>query len=83
MTFFDFMNPAHMYATRAAVRIHNAAGGDSGRGDFAIARHPTILRLSGTTGKADFLPDEQFPLGSFSFATYRSQTVWYGPETCW
>jgi hypothetical protein len=69
---------AHMYATCVALHIAAAEHDGSREVRFAVAGHPAILRIDGYTRKADYLSDEQLPLGLFAFATYRSQTVCCG-----
>jgi len=66
---------AHMYATCAALHIPAPNGGTERDLDLAVAGHPPVLRISGLTGKADYLFDEQLPLGLFPVIAYRSQVV--------
>jgi len=66
---------AHMYATCAALHIPAANGSCKRDLDLAVARHPPVLRISGLTGKADYLFDEQLPLGLFPVIAYQSQVV--------
>jgi serine phosphatase RsbU (regulator of sigma subunit) len=73
---------AHMYATCAALRIGPRGGDGSCPVEFAVAGHPSILRVrveglrerGAESCKVDYFSDEQFPLGLFPFAEYRSQT---------
>ncbi len=66
---------AHMYATCAALHIPPRSGDDARHLELAIAGHPPVLRINIPTGKADYLSDEQLPLGLFPVAAYRSQRV--------
>jgi serine phosphatase RsbU (regulator of sigma subunit) len=66
---------AHMYATCAAFRIPVCGGGSLRELEYAVAGHPPILRIGDSGDVADYLFDEQLPLGLFLSAEYRSQTV--------
>jgi hypothetical protein len=66
---------AHMYATCAALHIPPRSGDGERHLEVAIAAHPPVLRMNGLTGDADYLFDEQLPLGLFPVAAYRSQQV--------
>ena len=70
---------AHMYATCFALHIAPEDINGMKEVQFAVAGHPAALRLTGATGEASYLSDEQLPLGLFSFADYRSQTVLCSP----
>jgi hypothetical protein len=63
---------SHMYATCAALRLGPQDADGALPVEFAVAGHPAILRISGSTGQAEHFTDEQLPLGLFSFAEYRS-----------
>ncbi len=66
---------AHMYATCAAFHLPACANGGPRELEYAVAGHPPILRISDPGDVADYLFDEQLPLGLFLSAEYRSQTV--------
>ncbi len=66
---------AHMYATCAALHIPPLSGDGERHLELAVAGHPPVLRINGATDKADYLFDEQLPLGLFPVAAYRSQLV--------
>jgi serine phosphatase RsbU (regulator of sigma subunit) len=65
---------AHMFATCAAFHLP-ACGGGPRELEYAVAGHPPILRIGDPGDVADYLFDEQLPLGLFLSAEYRSQTV--------
>jgi Stage II sporulation protein E (SpoIIE) len=65
---------AHMYATCAALRLGPDAVDSSLSVEFAVAGHPSILRIHGGSGDAEYFSDEQLPLGLFPFADYSSHS---------
>jgi hypothetical protein len=69
---------AHMYATCAAFHLPISEAGGGRKLEFAVAGHPPVLRIGELTG-ADYLADEQLPLGLFPFAEYRSQIAVCSP----
>lgn len=84
-TLFDSLNrvmpdvkEAHMYATCAALHIPPGAADGAREVELAIAGHPPVLRLC-LTGRADYLFDEQLPLGLFAVPSYRSQMARCNP----
>ena len=66
---------AHMYATCAAFLLRACGDGGTRELEYAVAGHPPVLRINGLSGAADYLFDEQLPLGLFLNAEYRSQTA--------
>jgi serine phosphatase RsbU (regulator of sigma subunit) len=66
---------AHMYATCAAFRLPACENGGCRELEYAVAGHPPILRVGDSGNAADYLFDEQLPLGLFLSAEYRSQSV--------
>jgi hypothetical protein len=62
-----------MYATCAAVQLR------PGTLKYAVAGHPPILHIAANSQTCARLSDEQFPLGLFSFATYRTQSLATAP----
>ncbi len=66
---------AHMYATCAAFLLPACGIGGPRELEYAVAGHPPILRIGDPDDVANYLFDEQLPLGLFLSAEYRSQTV--------